>query len=407
MRRTQRFVTRFIVTLGLFTMFMNLPSLDVTAGGPLLVTKSGRPFGWRVSRPVPWTPDQGRLGTLSNSDAIALVAETFQVWQDVPTARIQFQQSGQLDRDVTQSNFLSFLDGLTNDCLEGRPCVNPIIFDTDGRIIDSLRGRGASQRILGFAGPNVFRLDGFILQGVAVLNGRFSRQLNLLRETCIHEFGHMIGLDHTALNSEAALDSDPSNDAIVPIMAPIVSGTIGAHLRLDDIAAVSSLYPTGDFFGAGRISGQVLLPDGTGFQGANVVARKVDDPELTAVSSVSGFLHAGTREDPENFGSDSPELLGFYEIRGLPDGRYTVEIESINPLFNGGSAVGPLDPPEALPGPPEFYSGAEESASDDPTSQVEIELISPNNRVQEINIILNTTSTTLRLKKRQPVANPR
>jgi hypothetical protein len=333
------------------------------------------------------------------------VAGAFQVWQDVPTARIQFQQSGQLDRDVTQANFMSFLNEITDDCIEGGACTNPIIFDTDGRLIDAQLGRGASQRVLGFAGANVIRLDGFIFQGVAVLNGRFSRQLALLRETGIHEFGHMIGLDHTAVNADAALDSDPSNDALAPIMTPIVNGVIGANLRLDDVAAISSLYPTSDFFGTGRISGQILLLDGTGFQGANVVARKVDDPEVTAVSSVSGFLHAGTRDDPEDFGSDDPELLGFYQIQGLPDGRYTVEIEGINPLFNGGSAVGPLDPPEALPGPPEFYSGAQESATDDPASRVEIEVASPDNRIEDINIILNMTQAASQAGREWRMAN--
>jgi hypothetical protein len=118
-----------------------------------------------------------------------------------------------------------------------------------------------------------------------------------------------------------------------------------------------------------------------------VVARKVDDPFLTASTSVSGFLHRGTRRG-EDFGSDNPGQLGFYRIGGLPEGRYTVEIEELDPSFVQGSGVGPLDPPADLPAPPEFYSGDQESATDNPNSKVEIE-VTPNSRIGDINIILN------------------
>jgi hypothetical protein len=43
-----------------------------------------------------------------------------------------------------------------------------------------------------------------------------------------------------------------------------------------------------------------------------------------------------------------------------------VEIEAIDPAFNGGSSVGPLDPPAILPGPAEFWSGAAEAGADPP-----------------------------------------
>jgi hypothetical protein len=105
------------------------------------------------------------------------------------------------------------------------------------------------------------------------------------------------------------------------------------------------------------------------------------------VTSVSGFLHAGTREG-EGFGSDDPDLLGFYQIVGLPPGHYTVEVEEIDPMFTEGSGVGPLSPPAPLPGPPEFYSGDAESDMDDPRSKVEIE-VTAGSRIENINIILN------------------
>jgi len=389
MRTKKRVITILLTVFGLAIVLAGVPpGQRVNAGGPLLVTPSGRPYTW-ARRDRTYTPDQGRLGRLSNSDAVALVTAAFQVWGEVPTARIQFSQAGQLSQDVTHLNFMSFINQLANAWLgsQGRDCVRPIIFDTDGRIIDAVAGPGASQNILGFTSRLVIDLNGFYLQSYVVLNGR--RPPGEIRGTAVHEFGHLLGLDHSQLNSAAGLDFDTRNDDIVPTMFPFL--VTGAEtLRLDDMVSISSIYPNVEFFSRGKISGHVLFPNGRGFQGANVIARKVDDPELTAVSIVSGYLHAGTAAGGD-FGSNDPELLGSYDLAGLPNGRYTVEIEEIRPFFTEGSSVGPLDPPARLPGPPEFYSGEAESATDDPASRVEIEIDSTNRSIRDIDIILNTT----------------
>jgi hypothetical protein len=370
-------------------LLMAVPQRDqVNAGGPLYVSDFGRPFIWgaAIGRGLPWTPDQGRLGRLSNADAVKFVSDSFLVWQNVPLTRAKFIQSGQLSVDVTASNFMSIVDGLVDDCLNSAGCITPIVFDTDGRIIDAVFGRGASSQILGFAGPTVFRGSN-ILQGRAVINGRFG--LNDLKGTMIHEFGHLMGLDHTQVNASSGLDFNTANDNEVPTMFPFIVGD-SENLHLDDMTAIGFLYPSQTFLQRGQISGQVLLSNGTGFQGVNVIARKVDDPKFTAVSSVSGFLHSGTRRGDE-LGSMDPALLGFYQIVGLPDGRYTVEVEAIRPFFSDGSSVGPLNPPAELFAPFEYYSGDAESASDDPTGRVEIEIMG-GNRVVDINIILNGDS---------------
>jgi hypothetical protein len=313
------------------------------------------------------------------------------MWQNVPTAGIQIAQDGQLNRDVTQRNVMMILDQVEGDCQSGGPCINPIIFDTDGRITDALLGSGASSSVAGFAGPNLIQpAAGAIVQGLAVFNGRFARNLNILRETAIHELGHFLGLDHSALNADAALDSTTSNDNRVPIMTPL--NFVGPFLRLDDMAGLSWLYPNAEFQTRGTITGQIRLPNGVGFQGANVVARKVADPLLTAVSCVSGFLYRGS--DP-SFGSINLTLRGYYELVGLPPGPYTVEVEAINPLFTEGSGVGPLSTPAVLPGPPEFYSGDQESATDDPKSKVAID-VTPGSRTDNINIILNVPGNSSR-----------
>jgi len=139
----------------------------------------------------------------------------------------------------------------------------------------------------------------------------------------------------------------------------------------DDIAAISALYPESTFpTSTGRITGHVFFSDGaTPAQGFNVIARRVGDPLVTAVSSVSGYLFTADAGNPiypwpgSDFGSRDPALIGYYDLPGLPPGDYTVEVEAIhnsepNP-FVGGSSVGPIGNlgfqfplPSLLPPPP-------------------------------------------------------
>ncbi len=115
------------------------------------------------------------------------------------------------------------------------------------------------------------------------------------------------------------------------------------------------------------ISGSVFESDGmTLLQGANVIGRNTADPFFNAVSAVSGYLFFPGGLGP---GPTPPALEVSYDLRGLPPGAsYTVEKTEINPLFTGGSSVGPVDPPIELP-IEEFYDAAEAGADppDDPT----------------------------------------
>lgn len=376
---------------------LSLPQ-STQAGGPLIVTKRATPYAWDTSRPVPFNPDQGPLGRLSNEQAVALTGELFQVWQDVRTASIEFQRAASLPLDITGSNVMPFLNNAP-------PGVNPIIYDTDGSVIDALIGAGARLLAPGAATPLLGNPEtGEILQSVAILNGLFIDGVNELlrnpeiplsryRTTFVHEFGHFIGLDHSALNTREALDNDTTNDTAVPTMFPQLVSDEQATLHLDDIVAVSELYPTPEYlWSKSTIRGRVLFPDGSGFQGANVVARNINDPLNTAVSCVSGFLHTGTKRGPD-FGSDDPALRGYYELNGLPPGTYTIEISPINPQFRGGSSVGPLSPPAALP-ETQFYVAPAQPASANPSEGARLHVL-PSSVTDGVDIAINARMLSL------------
>ena len=368
------------------------------AAGPLLVNGAGRALTWQQS-PIPFNPDRGTLGLLSNASAITNVSAAFNVWSAVTTTSVRFANAGMLPVDVTAANYADYL-GVCDDGL------NPIVFDTDGTITDDLLGVGASQNILGFAGPECGTfVPAVITEGSAVLNGKFLDGISTAANPEIsvsefdmvftHEFGHYVNLDHSQIGLEEARDDDPSNDGAIATMFPIVvNPSLQAQLKLDDTVSVSTLYPATSFASAyGTITGGVFGPDGSSpFQGAYVIARKTDDPRVTAVGVASGFLFFPTFAG----GPPAPALEGVYKIPGLPPGSYTVEVQAIDAAFTDGSSVGPLDPPAQLPGPPEYWNGANEAAGtppDDPTAFVPV-VVSAGKSVDNINIILNGTTCT-------------
>jgi hypothetical protein len=360
-----------IVCFMVLLMVLAVGTFPAWSGGPLYVTgpnatQPGQAYRWTLN-PIPYMTDRGNLGAHTNAEANDLVSNSFQTWRNVSTANISFQNSGQISIDVTASNVLSFYNGILA-CSDSSQPTNAIIYDVDGSLMTALGVDNNS--VLGFSSALCANdTTGTYTRGWAALNGRFidgqanstshaSVALDTFQAVLTHEFGHLIGLDHSQINLNCLTEGCTATDlAGVPTMFPVLLDVSQATPKTDDIAALSAIYPASSFSSSkGRIQGRVLFSDGlTPAQGYNVIARLQGDSRRTAVSCVSGFRFtagAGNSLVPNGndtevpYGSHDPSLIGYFDLPGLPSGAYTIEVEAIynsgDMAFVGGSGVGPL-----------------------------------------------------------------
>jgi hypothetical protein len=276
----------------------------------------------------------GTLGTRSKAQADAIVTAAASRWTNVTTATITLGRGADLPLDVTALNYTTYFNG-PGTSTDG---LNPVIYDTDGSIIDALLGTGQKSSVLGFAGSAYFLAPACrYAEGRAVINGFINVSDGIMTTVIAHELGHLIGLDHTQLDATQGLVA--SN---YPLMYPIANRTL-TTLHDDDLSSVSALYPGPTVSTTyGTLNGNFRLADGvTPVRGANIWAR---DSSVTGrvISSVSDYL-------AQNNGAFN--ML-------LPPGTYTLNAEAIDTQFDGGSSVGQYaDDPAGLSFQPPLYVG--------------------------------------------------
>ena len=335
------------------------------AGGPLDVCRPGTPYAWaNGGLNIPWNPDRGDLGPLTNAQAVSFVGLAFGQWDALPSASTTYLQGAALPEDVTVDNFFPYIFAAAPDGLSA------IVFDDTGEIFDLLFGPDSG--VLGFAGPEWLNPSTcLIVEGYAFLNGPAFTTPQVALDILVHEFGHYQNLAHTVVNGQIVIGdtSGPTPNNTFPItslanrietMYPFYFGPAAGFSTpdKDDIGSLSSIYPSATFFATtGTITGRILASNGmTPKSGFNVIARNIANPFGDAVSSISGDM---TRD----YSPDS-DLAGVYTLRGLtPGAQYAIFVDSIQ---EGGFST----PPGILPGPEEFYNGVSESgASTDVPSQ--------------------------------------
>jgi hypothetical protein len=360
-----------VATLSLvFGVSLEQPAYSADA---LALCAPGQPFVYpNGGSNIGFSPDRGGLGALSNAQAVAGVENAFARWTDLPESDAAFVNAGPLPADIDITNFGVILSAQAPN---GR---SEIVFDDDGAIFALLFGRGSG--VLGFAGPDFGDPETCeLLEGSAFLNGPRLNNAIVAEDVMVHEFGHYANLGHVELNgqvvrgfSEGDDDSGPSPDNttfpapplfnLIETMYPIYfSPAVGTRTpHRDDIASLATLYPAADFAQTtGSITGTIRAPNGRPISGVNVIARNLDDPFADAVSTFSGAYTNNTDASDPN--------VGVYTLANLtPGAHYAVFVDLVtaNPDRFNNPILNPL------PGPEEYYNGADESADgslDDPS----------------------------------------
>ncbi|MFH1728932.1 MAG: matrixin family metalloprotease [Pseudomonadota bacterium] len=193
----------------------------------------------------------GDLPDLDNE--IELLDEIIEAWNDVETSDITIINHGEL----TDS---------TIDPLDQSDGYNVVYFDDDGSVTESIGGDANS--ILGFAYPftNSSETEAYFYDSVIVLNGTLVDESSFI-STFLHEFGHLLGLDHTANIPE---DSDWEE---LSTMFSYNLSSEQSTLHRDDEAAISAIYPNAAFHEDwGALSGVVQDEFGIPQFGVAVIA---------------------------------------------------------------------------------------------------------------------------------------
>ena len=244
-----------------------------------------------LSFPVTWrlVPTQG--ARITGTRTQAQVAQTsFNTWEAITTATIDFTRGA--DTEATTTFGFDEVNVLKTN-LTTQAYANS--------------GAGGALAITLISAAS---LTGQILDADIIFDPDFSFSTNSgtigatdydFEGILTHEIGHLLGLDHSAILSATMYPRLGLGNISARVLAP------------DDIAGVSSIYPSSSYLTRGSLSGTV---------------------RLTSNATVYGAVVVAVNSSGQPAGHGVTDNRGNYVINGLPAGTYQVFAEPMDSPYN-------------------------------------------------------------------------
>lgn len=297
-------------------------------------------------------PEGGVCGPYSNAEILAELETYIGLWD--ASAFIGFTLNlvpGTLP-EINADNYSDYSEGDA-----GGDDTHPVIFDDDGEIIESTSGEGSSESVLGFAGPSAYNPEtGVISDGEMVMNcrclagnslgtcgGGYAFDELTLFSTFTHEFGHLLGLDHSQVNIAAYNTETAEDNSTIPLMFPTDFEMSEVTMTTDDVASLAAVYPSASYAQSKcLVTGEILDASGNPLRCADVQA--VPGNVADTISFVSGAAAVAADGNGDGDSVDEGECAsgcGEFALYLTPGTDYVIRTEPIDPTFVGGSSVGP------------------------------------------------------------------
>jgi Matrixin len=257
-----------------------------------LVGDSRVPIRWG-SRVITYSVSNAGVPGVSVDAFEAALQRAAQSWEAAPGSNITFQYSG-------------------------RTSAHPL--DLDGRNTIGFLNIPELVGVLGVTATLADVVSGEIVESDMFLNaandwsvaGGGEEGAYDVESIALHELGHMLGLDHSALGYFEVQEGDARLAAAEAVMFPFAFDpgiTAGRVLKSDDIAGVAAIYPDADHQGnTGTIRTHVQLG-----------GRDVFGAHVMAFNPITGSMVAG-------FVLENGEAV----ISGLEAGPYVLRVEPVD-----------------------------------------------------------------------------